>query len=50
MGSFMDSFDKVLVRLHVISPLLQFDRYLHRYNLPHEHLDSETIIRTGGSR
>jgi len=45
MTEFWDKFDRVLIKMHLMHPLTQFDRYLHRHTLEHTHLDPNTIVR-----
>ena len=43
--TFMDKLDAHLMKLHLMNPLTQFNRYLHRHNIEHTHPTSELIIR-----
>jgi len=42
----MDRIDAWLTKLHLMSPLRQFDRHLHRHQIDHKHLSPDLIIRT----
>jgi hypothetical protein len=44
--TFMDKMDKCLTKLDLMSPLLQFDRYLHRHRIEHAHPMPNLIVRT----
>ena len=42
---FWDNFDKKLTKAHLMHPLVQFNRYLHRHDFEHTHPMPNLIIR-----